>query len=477
MRCQILEEPELEFAAGRHIDIRFGLMNLGPVDSLQPTAPREIRIGVVGSAQSVDATSLWIDRCRDGIEAKPDSRQPNLFPLFPGFGHGHVLQADAVTSPALQRTVPEPEIRRLLQIRERGALVSEAAGLFMSELGTLAQKGASDVLVCAVPLNLLVGMWAKSVDVEPQDLELRLDFHDLLKALAMRLEKPLQLVLPMTVDDHVRLPQVARPSRPRQLQDAATRAWNFYTALYYKAGGTPWRLVRDPTQLTTCYVGVSFYQSLDKTKLDTSSAQVFNERGEGLILRGGQASVSKDDLQPHLEREAATNLLNDALVTYKREHRTLPARVVLFKTSALNGAEIGGFEDALSANGVETYDLLSIRPATTRLFRKGSYPALRGTFFSKDDRTHVLYTRGSVPFFSTYPGMYVPRPIEFSCASTAAPPHVLAREILALAKMNWNNTQFDNADPIVVAAARRVGHILKYIDEAAPIQRRYSFYM
>jgi hypothetical protein len=73
--------------------------------------------------------------------------------------------------------------------------------------------------------------------------------------------------------------------------------------------------------------------------------------------------------------------------------------------------------------------------------------------------------------------MYVPRPIEFTCVSTSQAPRVLAREILALSKMNWNNTQFDNADPIVVAAARRVGRILKYIDDGQAMQRRYSFYM
>ena len=32
MNLTFLEEPELEFGAGRHIDIRFGIMNYGPLD-------------------------------------------------------------------------------------------------------------------------------------------------------------------------------------------------------------------------------------------------------------------------------------------------------------------------------------------------------------------------------------------------------------------------------------------------------------
>ena len=35
------------------------------------------------------------------------------------------------------------------------------------------------------------------------------------------------------------------------------------------------------------------------------------------------------------------------------------------------------------------------------------------------------------------------------------------QEILALSKMNWNNTQFDGADPIALAAARKVSDVLE----------------
>jgi hypothetical protein len=73
--------------------------------------------------------------------------------------------------------------------------------------------------------------------------------------------------------------------------------------------------------------------------------------------------------------------------------------------------------------------------------------------------------------------MYVPRPLEFKCENTEQTPRFLAQEILALTKMNWNNTQFDNSEPIVLKAARRVGDILKYVDEDHVMQSRYSFYM
>ena len=41
--------------------------------------------------------------------------------------------------------------------------------------------------------------------------------------------------------------------------------------------------MRDAAALTTCFVGISFYRTLDNSRLLTSVAQVFNERGEGVI--------------------------------------------------------------------------------------------------------------------------------------------------------------------------------------------------
>ena len=51
----------------------------------------------------------------------------------------------------------------------------------------------------------------------------------------------------------------------------------------------------------------------------------------------------------------------------------------------------------------------------------------------------------------------------------------LAQEILALTKMNWNNTQFDGGQPITLRCARQVGHILKYLGPNDPCEPILSF--
>ncbi len=44
------------------------------------------------------------------------------------------------------------------------------------------------------------------------------------------------------------------------------------------------------------------------------------------------------------------------------------------------------------------------------MFRDGNYPVLRGTFVDLKGKG-LLYTRGSVPYYGTYPGLRVPRPL------------------------------------------------------------------
>lgn len=52
------------------------------------------------------------------------------------------------------------------------------------------------------------------------------------------------------------------------------------------------------------------------------------------------------------------------------------------------------------------------------LFRPCAHPPLRGTLFSLDARKHIIYTRSSVGFYDTYPGMYIPTPMPFRMIET-----------------------------------------------------------
>jgi hypothetical protein len=103
-----------------------------------------------------------------------------------------------------------------------------------------------------------------------------------LKAEAMQFGIPTQLVWPRTL----RLSDSAAPPSEARVQDKAARAWNFVTALYHKAGGSPWRLAQIVPWV--CFVGVSFYREMPERnpRMPTSMAQTFTAARDGYVLRG-----------------------------------------------------------------------------------------------------------------------------------------------------------------------------------------------
>lgn len=486
MKIDFIEEPLLEFGYDSHVDIRYGIHNLNPFDYKDSKRPASIRVGFVGTQQSMTGACSWMESCRSPIPGK-ESRKHNLFPAFPGFNPDVSFRSTFVTDPTIWAAIHPGEFEKLKSNATYNARIAAAVDLFVERIGDLREKRV-DVVVCAMPLELIALMaegGSKGSGEAPSNLDeeddvkdnSKHDFHDLLKARSMLTGVPIQVIRPGTWDEKNKRKELDEQSKERKLQDPATRAWNFFTALYYKAGGIPWRLPRNESDITTCFVGISFYFSLQKDKLLTSIAQVFNERGAGVIVRGKNATRSKTDLQIHLDYDAAKDLLLSALKRYKREHHNLPGRVVLHKTSGFDENEVSGFIAALSELDIDAYDFVYISSSFNRLYRANYYPPLRGTYLELDATKALLYTRGSVPFYEEYPGMYVPKSLLLKHERSWSDLKNVAAEVTALTKMNWNNTQFDNLNPITIRASRQVGSILKYTREEDRIEHLYKFFM
>jgi len=495
LKTGFIDEIELEFGNGnRHVDIKFGILNHGTLDSREREDAKKINIAVIGLPESINGFLEWLKECNDGIDAK-DTSKSNLFPKFPGFGCNSPFNAEWECSERAMRYLSLSKIKELESLKTPGEIIKGAVKIYASELDYIANEIRPDVIFCITP-NEIADQLDRAVELpctkikKQEDIDdaervnqHRYDFHHCLKSEAMIYKIPIQMIYPSTFGVGKRgksTKNKRRNKKQRQLQDPATCAWNLFTAMYYKAGGTPWRLARQPNDFTTCYVGVSFYRSLDEKTVMTSIAQIFNERGEGVVVRGGQAMLSKKDRTPHLNRDDSVSIITQALKRYRDEHKTSPARVVIHKSSYFTDEEQKGFRDGLEQERISMVDMLSIRKSNVRLFRSGAYPVLRGTHLQLDSQRHLLYTRGSVPFFETYPGLYLPRALEIQFDSIEQSRELLCNEILALTKMNWNNTQFDMSEPITLRAARSVGDIMKYIPAEASLGRiasRYSFYM
>lgn len=480
MRASILDEPELEFGAGgRHVDPRFGIATYGPVDAGTDSSPNRIRVGIVGPLPAVEGIRSWLQRAREPINAKPPRHpgQAALFPAFPGFDEDHTFESVLVLDERSMRPIPDTVIAQLPGV-DAATAVDLAVAAYLEEILWLSESNSCDVIVCARPPELD----ATSATTTPTPrrrrggpLPLKPDFHDQLKAAALAVAPPLQIIRPETWDAHYRAPEGVDA---RRVQDPATRAWNLHTALYLKAGGSPWRLIRSYSDVASCYLGVSFFRSVDATALHTSVAQMFNERGEGVVVRGGPTPLTKNDRRPYLPEEAAHGLLTSSLRAYRAEHGHSPARLVIHKSSRFTDTERAGFTAAATEHHIDRLELIWVQEGNQiRAFRTGQHPPLRGTLINAGNSRHVLYTKGSVAFYETYPGMYVPDPICIRPVESHHQPERLAEEMLALTKLNWNHSQLDGRLPITLRAARKVGDVMRHVPADSSGARRYHFYM
>ncbi len=473
MKYEYLKEPRLQFADGTHICPRKGIATYGVFDKTMSTRRTSINIGGVGSSNCLESLDKWLEQCASRIEAPADTDQPNLHAPFCGFNAGQGFYSQFVFNNELCRQIRNVDLEEVLAIKERNERVNQAINLYYEEVKFLAQNRVVDVIVCVIPEKLYDKITLEEPVEDEEKLEAsvkvpaELNFRRALKAKAMHLGKPLQLIRATSLN-----------SNAKGQQDDATKAWNFCTALYYKAGATnPWKLKTDSSQPTSCAVGIAFYRSRDRKVLHTSLAQIFDELGNGLILRGTPIDMKKNDKVPHLSSNQAYELLTTALNEYRVALRTYPARVVIHKSSNYSEEEMAGLKQAARDLKIDTVDFVTILDSKIRMFREGNYPPFRGGMVSLSEKRHVLYTRGSVWYYQTYPGMYIPQPLDLRVVRSEESPVFLAREILGLTKMNWNNTQFDGKYPVTLGCARKVGEIMKYLEEGERPQIRYGFYM
>jgi hypothetical protein len=481
-KAHVFDEPMLEFGdGGQHCDPRQGLREYGP---LQPRSGDVVRVGVIGTDDTVTGFTEFLAETGRGIESG-NKQLINLNPDFPGLGNQNPFRCKFEVPDGATAALSRRQVNEITSIGRHDEAVRHAVELITSQLSALIESNAKpDVIVLALPVPLIEKLVnAKSEEQheggeEDDDNNDMLNFRDLLKAKTLHLPVPTQIVWPDTWDDAAKIPRKVKRDSNRQTQAKATRAWNLLNALFYKAGKVPWRLLPDQAEYRTSFLGIGFYRDLDGQQLWTSTAQMFDERGRGLILRGARAQTETRGRHPYLTAKDAEDLVVQSITAYKAHHRHVPARVVVLKTSRFRPEEAEGVDAALEKFGVEMSDLVWVQESSPiAIFREGNYPVLRGTFVDLDGKG-LLYTRGSVPFYGTYPGLRVPRPLLLV-------PHensdtnllTLAKDVLALTKVNWNTTQFDQKLPAPIKAAREVGRILKHVEFAAAVSpdfRRYT---
>ena len=486
-----LEEPHLEFGSGgEHIDPKIGLREFGPLSLRFGPAHREhVRVGLVGPKSAINLARFWFTRCQDYI--KSESTNKTLHPDFPGFQS--VFRSALELSNLWEWEIWDDRLEKALshspQKRFDAVLALYAKGIrnlrgrelrpdvvvacLSDEVITRCRRVEAPKLTRRERKRLsrqqqgqmaLPGM-EELVAVE--DTLLYRDFRRALKARAMDIGIPIQIATDNLFVDS------------ESNENPASRAWNVSLALFYKAGGFPWRLKSLAPE--TCYVGVSFHhlRTRQRHSVFSSLAQAFPVGGEGFALRGDSVPWNRDsdDRNLYLSEDQAISLGERILDQYRQRIGINPLRVVLYKTSQFNADEQDGFQAAFSQ--IPVVEMINLHPSDFRLVRRGAYPPRRGTVVNVS-KTHYLFTNGYFPYWNTYMGAHIPVPYEVKALGNIDPIQVCS-DILGLTKLNWNSARAFTSSPIPLRFAREVGSIMSHYAELkgedVEPEPSYRFYM
>jgi hypothetical protein len=483
-----LRAPELEFGDNKQYfkDPREGLAAAGPFSLRFGRAHKaQIRLGLIGPDEMIADARHWYKRCeREVLTGKPKNA---MYFDFPGFER--VFQSQLVLNRAWEVNVSQ-ELERAMSGLKLDRF-DNVLDVYSHAIEMLSKSETIDVVTCCLPYEVITSCWSKTrtlTRIERTELRaakraeqsqqmsfdglwnaddtseelIQRDFRRALKARAMQINKPIQIVTPsLLYDDQAN-------------QDPATRAWNSNVALFYKGGGIPWRVRSEGPE--TCFVGISFhYLRTNKSDLMYSSlAQAFSSEGDGFALKGDSVPRTPGSGHaPYLKPEQASALARRILDEYSKRTGRNPARLVLHKTTQFVEDERQGFNEVF--NEIPIVEFVNIAPSDFRLVQRSAYPPKRGTLCRINDDATYLFTTGYIPEWHTYPGMHIPVPLRIV---TDRETDIVrsANDVLSLARMNWN-TAFDTTGaPITLRFARQVGGIMAEVGQREP-SPSYRFYM
>ncbi|KKM89292.1 hypothetical protein LCGC14_1250160, partial [marine sediment metagenome] len=339
-----------------------------------------------------------------------------------------------------------------------------------------------DVIIISIPKEILKSCRSKEFkyttriyivkrqfDLGLENVKEGYNFHHIIKVIGMKYGLPTQLIYPNTLTPN---PKV------KGKQDLAVIAWNLTVALLYKANEVPWKYFGFPEN--TCFVGISFHKEFDdndKQITRASVAQTFLSDGKDIVLRGKRFEWDRlISNNPHMNKEYTIGLMEEILLKYKEHWNKFPERVVIHKSSEYWPDEAKGFEIALKE--VNKVDLITLLKTDVRFYRLEQQPIVRGTFINLFGR-YYLYNVGYIPCLEEYPGARIPSPIEIKFFRNNEDKIKICKEIMALARLNWNNIDYSTKYPVTLTFSRRAGEILsEYRAKSLKlIPDKYRYYM
>ena len=493
-----LGEPKLEFRFGQSVsDPRDGLALFGPFDTDNPTHPRGLAYATVGTDVGVAAFAAFADRLAGPIptDVGLDAR---VWAPFPGFAAAYECAWPRSTTRTF--CLDAADLDRRARHSDASRRAFEVVEPYLDAIQRVARRDDPvQVVVCVVPdfvyancrpLSRVKESVGDTISrrerqsrrkgqanlfesYDPEMYRYSVDFRRQLKARAMEFGVPVQVIRESTL----RL-GAEEAHGARSLTPLCDRAWNLTTALFYKAGGKPWRLTtaRDGV----CYLGLAFKRASPDSASNTAccAAQMFLDSGDGIVFMGETGPwYSPVTKQCHLSPESAERLIRGALETYAALDGKPLKELFIHSRSSIDEDEFEGLARGAPAGvsvvGVRVrQDRLGVR-----LYREAKFPVLRGTMWQTDARRAYLWTNGYKPELATYDGWETPAPLAIDVQWGEADSRRVAADILGLTKLNYNACRLGESSPVTVGFSDAVGEILVANPTIAAASPKFKFYI
>ena len=475
----VFDEPELEFRYGQRMaDPRDGLVLFGPYDADLPSRPGRLSYILIGIDKGITAFKKWADAMNRPAIFAPNGNQ-RLWPPFPGFEAAFCSQWSS--KPVRSYQIDEDRLIEISRRQDEYERAFEVVNCYLEQFEKAAKLDENiGAAICVVPDEIWKNCRPKSRvpnptrvisstmkqsrkrgqtdmfdDYDPQQYQLSTDFRRQLKARSMQYGIPLQILRESTLrlTDH-------NVFGERSLTPLSDRMWNISTALYYKCGGKPWKLVtaRDGV----CYIGIAFRRAEEKENTACCAAQMFLDTGDGIVFLGEYGPwYSSEARQLHLKKSDACNLLRSVLETYEKLEGKQIKEIFLHSRSDISKHEFSGYQEACPKEA----KLVGIRVRVDRrrtpiLFRTGDMPVLRGTFWKTNNKAGLLWGSGFKPRIATYDGWETPVPLRIDVQHGNVPIERVAQDIFGLTKLNYNACHLGESQPVTVGLSDAVGEIL-----------------
>lgn len=494
----VLDEPRLEFRYGQGmVDPHDGLSLFGPYDAGLPSQPKNISYGLIGTPRGIELFDLWAHKILGPIYPEPGLDE-KIWPMYPGFEAAFAcLWPD---KPSRTFLLNEENLINAARQRDPYRRVFGVVEQYLEAISVMHKRDEPiDAMICVVPeivytncrplsrvydgigypvrRRILTERQRGQLDIfddyAPEIYSFSVDFRRQIKARAMAYDIPTQIIR----DSALRLTPRASMSE-RGLTPLCDRAWNLSVALYYKAGGKPWRL--RSAREGVCYIGIA-YRKKDQTPTSQAAccaAQMFLDTGDGIVFMGAEGPwYSPKHRDFHLNRDAAKELLTGVLRTYNELEGKKLKEIFLHCRSNIDDEEFSGFEDACP----EDVRLIGVRVKQERfgmrLFREGTRPVIRGTFWEINPRAGFLWASGFKPRLGTYDGWEIPLPLRIDIQHGEAHLHQVATDILGLTKLNYNACHLGESNPVTIKFSDAVGEILVSNPTVKDRSPKFKFYI